>query len=423
MCRKLLQDIFWIASASRIDSSIRLNPWFPTNSEAFPKIWMAMLNDDQVLNNKALVAEIIDIVLCCANNEANPLVKSPTTNKLAVQSLLQLPLEVFSRKDRERIMKSWLPTAEDESYGVPGSPAIIDLSVLSLKVKIMGVTTVYNEMKYGDMKNFADALAAADIQNMTVGLALFKELVKRTMSHVTTNLDQPRNREYTLDAIRHLQKRTIAKSDSTKIHKLNYALVALFEALLGVFTLRGDQLNDLAIITTADFASVKNSFKARLLAQLEQLLAKTKTSAKSHQRAEKSLTILSIIDALSKLEVTSADVAKLASAVESFTASYDNADIKMRLDTFMYVRAAPAETGIVASQLGGNISTLYGRQAISEKVHALIAERNQAEKLEVIKYAFGDDLTGLTLDKLQAVRHLVMACEGLLSLFAANAQC
>lgn len=57
-------------------------------------------------------------------------------NQAAIQSLTQLPLEVFTKKERERIMQSWsldVLTESPECY-----PA-----VLALKLKIMHRPTFY----------------------------------------------------------------------------------------------------------------------------------------------------------------------------------------------------------------------------------------------------------------------------------------
>lgn len=418
--RELLQTVFWIASVPQDEPPSKLNVWLRNNSDVFPSIWTSVLNNDKVFDNTALISQIIDVMLSSETNTDNPFTKSPTTNAFAVQCLLQLPLQVFSRNDRERVMKSWSPisylSTQDASEGPSLASAAIDPAVLSLKAKVMERPTVYEGMKYQDLADLADVLASAKIEDLDVSLALFKELVRRTMSHITTNLDQLRNRGYTLDAMSHLQKKLKAKADTKKTHKLDYALVALFDVLLGAFTAKETQLNDLSIISRADFISINASFKTCLLAQLEGLLAKTKKSSKPEKQAEKFLTIRSIVDALSKSRFDGSELANLVDAAKSFSASLDqtNMDVARRLETFISTSAQSAEVEVIDSHFGGDISTVSGRQAIVDKVHALIFRKDQSEKLALLRSLLRDNQVSLTqLDKLLALRHLIMDCEGL----------
>lgn len=89
----------------------------------------------------------------------NPLVLSPGTNAFAVQSLLNVPLGLFSRKDRKRITLGWLqaPKARAHKSKKKDPPAdvgedapktsyeltALNPEVLSLKVKIMQLPTSY----------------------------------------------------------------------------------------------------------------------------------------------------------------------------------------------------------------------------------------------------------------------------------------
>lgn len=88
---------------------------------------------------------MLDIMLADDSNICNPLIKSRSLNTFAIQSLLQLPLEIFSKRNREQVMIKWSPVSEEasaekteESKLVPADPA-----VLSLKIKIMQRPTFY----------------------------------------------------------------------------------------------------------------------------------------------------------------------------------------------------------------------------------------------------------------------------------------
>jgi nucleolar pre-ribosomal-associated protein 2 len=55
--QKMLQDVFWIASASIPENRVALIDWLRLNSEAFPDLWMSVLHSEIVLNNKPLLGE------------------------------------------------------------------------------------------------------------------------------------------------------------------------------------------------------------------------------------------------------------------------------------------------------------------------------------------------------------------------------
>lgn len=97
---------------------------------------------------------MIDIMLVSETYIDNPLVKSPEINAFAVQSLLQVPVAVLSRKDRTRIRQGWLQASktcsykskkestseggrEDSRQTLSYELMALNLEVLALKVKIM----------------------------------------------------------------------------------------------------------------------------------------------------------------------------------------------------------------------------------------------------------------------------------------------
>jgi nucleolar pre-ribosomal-associated protein 2 len=421
--KDLLRTIFWIASVAPDEPQFnRLNLWLHKNADAFPRIWTSLLNNDEVLDNKALRALIMDITVSSETSKDNPLIKSPTINTFAVRCLDQLRQDVFSRKDRERIMKGWFMSTESSTAVATDGPiesASLDPAVLSLKAKVMQRAAVYDGMKYQDLANLADGLASTKMQSLGPSIVSFKELVRATMSHVTANLDQPRNREYALGALNHLRKKTKSKSDSKKIHKLNYALITLFDTVIEAFAVKETQLNDLDIISRSDYTSVKNSFKRCLLGLLEELLTKTRSS-KAEKQAERSLTALSIIDALGKQEVNDSELTDVVDATKSFAAPPNEADIDVgkRLDTFLSMHSRSEELKMSGSEFGGDPLTVYGRKAIKETVQALVTGKDQHQKLDLLKSILEDEENGLLrLESVLAVRHIIMACEGLLLCF------
>ena len=147
--------MFWIASASTSSIIDVPKPWLQTNPRAFAGLWISALKNDYVVNNTTLLGThpksphissyfanssiqgtMVEIMLSNGFQTDNPSIGLRACNILAVQSLAQLPLEVFSRKDRERIMQSWPVDSMVES-------AACYPAVLSLKVKVMHRPSIY----------------------------------------------------------------------------------------------------------------------------------------------------------------------------------------------------------------------------------------------------------------------------------------
>jgi nucleolar pre-ribosomal-associated protein 2 len=411
--RDLLQTIFWIASVPQDNTLAISNSWLRNNPDIFSSTWTSLLHNDEVLSNLVLISLIIDIMLCNAANDANPLIRSPTANSFAVQCLLELPLECFSRKDRERVMTTWLPKTNSCSDEPTKQCAALGGAVLSLKVKVMQRPTMYEGAKYQDLVFLADALASAKIESLDVSLLCFKELVRRTMSHVTANLDQTRNREYVLDSLSHLRKNLNASNNET--HKLNFALVALLEVLFGLFTSREIQLNELDIIPRPEFLGLKKAFQNYLLSQLESLLTKIKKSSKPSKQAERSVMLRSIMDALAELGADSGKIASTVAEARPFAASLKDSgtDLVRRLESLISISTLSPNVPAVESQLEGDISTVYGRQALAERTCEFIKLKDQRQKLALLQSSLEQKWSWTQLDKLWAVRHMIISCEGL----------
>jgi nucleolar pre-ribosomal-associated protein 2 len=189
MFRELVQEVFWIASASLPGVIAQgSNSFLRTNPNAFPDLWESALLSPVVQNNEALIGmskqvdliqiqwliitgQMIDIMLLSETNIENPLAKSPECNAFAIRSLSKLPLDVFARKDRKRIRQGWLHapktrTHKSKKKAVSGdgdeetrqSPSYeltaLNPEVLALKVKIMQLPTSY-EVRMVNMYPFS----------------------------------------------------------------------------------------------------------------------------------------------------------------------------------------------------------------------------------------------------------------------------
>jgi hypothetical protein len=82
---------------------------------------------------------MIDIMLNKDSNLENPLIRSHGANHFAITSLQQIPLELFSKEHRERILSSWVPLADNPISKVDA----LDPTVLALKIKLARRSAFY----------------------------------------------------------------------------------------------------------------------------------------------------------------------------------------------------------------------------------------------------------------------------------------
>jgi hypothetical protein len=55
--RELLQSVFWIASASVAENSVASIDWLQRNPQAFPDLWLSILDNENVLNSEPLLGK------------------------------------------------------------------------------------------------------------------------------------------------------------------------------------------------------------------------------------------------------------------------------------------------------------------------------------------------------------------------------
>lgn len=87
-----------------------------------------------------------DTILSNLTHHLNPILQdSVALNHFAVKALLSLRIETLNKKQRETILKGWLPTGdvtEDERQGLSYSNAL-EPAILSLKLKISDYAMFY----------------------------------------------------------------------------------------------------------------------------------------------------------------------------------------------------------------------------------------------------------------------------------------
>ncbi len=186
----MVGNMFWMAS-------LRLQIAHKTASTP-RNVWKAMLMNGKVLNNKSLVRALIDIMIERSNLDKCKLEKSNSANGYAVECLAMLPIEVFGKQHREKILKSWV-------HEVPGSSAddnnslmhkmhYLNPAIVSLKMKMMEKPNMA-AVKADDLSELAFDISVSSAQPK-LSLGAFSEYVKRIQGHLLSTLGQAKTDEF-----------------------------------------------------------------------------------------------------------------------------------------------------------------------------------------------------------------------------------
>jgi nucleolar pre-ribosomal-associated protein 2 len=206
----------------------------------------------------------------------------------------------------------------------------------------------------------------------------------------------------------------VEKASEKNKHRLNYALIMVFGAALFIFQAKATPLDDQKIISRDDLDSITGTFKSGLLQQLKEFLHRTrkeKSAKRQTSQLTEHLTILSIMDALGALGVDPSKVAELVNDAKAFCSWVQDTELHIgkRLETFLAVHGPNI---IEEELLEGDVSTVNGRQSITQKVLASVNSKDKLDKLKLLDSIFGPGLVGLSrLDKLLAARQVIVSME------------
>ncbi|KAG9242736.1 Urb2/Npa2 family-domain-containing protein [Calycina marina] len=400
--QEMVQNIFWVASTLHNDRPTTANTWLHLNSEVFPSLWLSVLSNRLIQDDENLREHVINVALLSQTNSKNPLMQSHTNNKLAVQSLLTLPLDDIPRRHRERIMKAWLPDKSDGA-GISFEPTALDAQVLALKVKIMHRPTLHESINFKELVSIADSIAGADPDGLDVNITLLKQLARLTLLQVSENLDQTRNRSYAVEAIDYVTKKL--NKEKSK-HSWNAAArVALFDAALSSLQDKHGVLNDLDIINKSNLDSLLVSFEKMLLAQLHKVFEKPA----NFTRSEKTQFVTVACDALTAMKVNAPRLEKLSIYADRFILSLGEAesDLKMRVGILLSTISED-----YSKQTASTTGSVMGRQSIRAARNNALKGTDSSNKLGLLKSTLQRSLgPSNELDNLLATKYTVAACD------------
>lgn len=237
---------------------------------------------------------------------------------------------------------------------------------------------------------------------------------------MSENMEQTRNKAYITTALSDIKKMLKSLGSKKKSEEWSYSLIALFDVTLAVLRSKSAAMADLDIMSASKYQKLITNFKESLLTHLEVVIGKlTKRLSKerSSGHTEYSISLLCTLDALSTFGVTSSEVVGLQEAAKILTQSAsfvsgDELETGKRLENFMITHSVGLDDDALVSFAQGDVATVYGRQAISEKVHAALLGKDQSSKLALLGPLFESGFESAQLDRLLALRHLITTCEG-----------
>ncbi|RDW64953.1 hypothetical protein BP6252_10604 [Coleophoma cylindrospora] len=322
---------------------------------------------------------------------------------VAIPSLLQLPIEVFSRKQRQYIMSSWLEPDEKSSQADFKS---LYPQLISLLVKILRRYPAYDGMKFAHLTNLATNLAVS-ATNQRVNLELLDVLSQLVLAHVISNIEQPPSRAYISDAVQYLQ----ATLDSKSSKQTKYPSTKLIENLMRALKPKAQALSDLGIIDLADFESLLSKLQQSLQHQLKKQVRKEGTQVEESDALE----ILCVVGALDVIGPDASKLAKFTDDIKTYSFRQEKSqyEVSSRLQRFLASQAPPTHKyEDLESKIGGDITTVTGRKSVLDMASVLTKNATEVQKLALLQQLLGDDWKGLKrLDTTFAIKNLIASCE------------
>ncbi|KAL3428237.1 Urb2/Npa2 family protein [Phlyctema vagabunda] len=415
--KDLILCIIYAASCS--DGLLGIStPWFTTNGPAFLQLWKSIIQNDYIHNQPEIIGQLIDIL---QSGDTTLPVQGDTGSValFAAQGLLELPLEVFSRKQREFIMTDWLQndntkSSTEQASFPPTHPVVLALrgkflrrfptyEVGNLTTRKLNYETNRDQgMSFQDLVHLGNGLSSQS-RFPKVTLSIFAEIARLVLSHAMANLEQPPSRKYVSDAVQYLQE---VKGEK----RSPYVLTKLVEVLLKSLSTKTDSLAELDIITAAEFAETKKTFSKTLQHRLKKSLG---SGILADDDTIESLEMLCTLDALKSAGVDGAKFSKIIKNLDDLNLSKSSKlSTGKRLKVFTATYVPEVAEQILEVEQENDINSLSGRMAIHDQAIALTHGKDEKEKLQLLQKIIGDDQKGLEqLDTLLTARHIISACE------------
>lgn len=159
------------------------------DSSGLRALWTALLSNEVNLNDSKLSKKLLDRLIAALGESAKEKGWPGELGQLWIRTLCSIPLEAFSRAQREQIM-SILDKGREK---IIKSPKRVSLEgwklVLDLASKMMARPTFYEGMQFSNLVDYADALSSLSFEEALSSETLL-ELVERYSAMVSTIVRQ-----------------------------------------------------------------------------------------------------------------------------------------------------------------------------------------------------------------------------------------
>jgi nucleolar pre-ribosomal-associated protein 2 len=189
-------------------------------------------------------------------------------------------------------------------------------------------------------------------------------------------------------------------------------MVRLVQVVMAAWIARGASSDDFSNEfrnTTKEFMA---TFRMLLLSNLKRRLQKPeKLTNDDNYRC---MSLYSTLDALDVVGVNDGDLADLQIDPRIALVSLDewNTELEKRFEVFVYEHHWIKFDELSMISLGGDITSLTGRQAIRKKAKAVTEYMSELEKLQLVIRMLDEQADEHALDKLLALKHVIVTCEG-----------
>lgn len=415
---KEIFSMFWLASLS--PNAPAKNSWMKANKSFLPEMWKSMLLDDIVLNNKALISALIDIILQCGTHEWNPIEKSSLPNAFVIECLSLLPIEVFTRHQRESILAAWIPSGCEDSRGESSlvkRSNTLDTSFISLKMKMMEAVSIFESFSEKNLSDLANIISDFSPEPKAP-LAAFAEYVKRVQAHLLSMAGQTRSDEIIRDHLSFAVSSKHAAKDSKST--LSSGAVLYVELILSWWTANEERLSKLKFdpsLSLPTVSEVVQEQKQCLTLNLGRLIKKPSKLASDN--GKRSMSLYATLEALRNpvFGVQAGELSNLwtqAQACAKEIRSQAPELSSLLVSFFLLHNPGSGPDGIdlrsVWEDANEDPSTAEGRATLMRAARSFLDVSNEAKIRQMVADLIPD--AALHLDKLVFLRYLIMEAEG-----------
>lgn len=199
--------------------------------------------------------------------------------------------------------------------------------------------------------------------------------------------------------------------DSRKSKKpLSYAMIRLVQIVMTAWKNRGASSDGFSLRETTEVFTA--TFRALLLSNLKRLLQKPEKLRNDDN--DQCMSLYSTTDALDAIGVTDNNLTGLEIDATATLISLNkfNSMLEMRFEVFVIEHRWIRFNEHPKISLGGDVTSVIGRQAIKRKAKAVTEQMTEFEKLQFVTRMLDQMANEHALERLLALKHVIASCEG-----------